>query len=273
MKINKEMILKVATWVLVPTVLVAGYYAYKYITKDSTKEEQKGKRIDNFIKWLTIQNVVIPAIGNKFYSDTEAPQVKSKIISIYNLYKSIIDNVAAICNVPIELLKSFIFIESAGDPNAISSAGAVGLMQIIPASASDILVLENKKKRLNKEEIAILTKHLGKRFTDGILKMKFLGDKVTVNGVTSSVWVTKEDLLNPELNILIGAIYLGLLIDEETDKKGLRLDRVVLRYNRGYFSKIDKKVDMKTLAVNSPTESKNYIYKLLGTNGTLDLQV
>ncbi len=218
-------------------------------------------------------NVVIPAVGNKFYTDTEAPQVKSKMDSIYNSYKSIIDNVSVISNVPKELLKSFIFIESAGNPIIVSSAGAVGLMQLIPSSASDILVLENKANRLNEQEKAILTKHLGKRFTDGILKMKYLGNKVTVDGITDSVWVKKEDLFNPELNILIGAIYLGLLIDEETDKTNLRLDRVVLRYNRGYFSKIDKSLDLTKLATNSPTESKNYIYKLLGTNGTLDLLV
>ncbi len=220
-----------------------------------------------------MQNVIIPSVSNKFYTDTEAPQVKEKMTAIYNSFKGIIDSVSSISNIPKELLKSFIFIESAGKSDAISGAGAVGLMQLIPASASDILVMENKKKRFNDQEKAILTKYLGNRFTDGILKMKFLGDKVTVNGVTSATWITKEDLMNPELNVLIGAIFLGLLIDEETDKKGLRLDRVVLRYNRGYFSKIDKALDLPALVVNQPTESKNYIYKLLGTNGTLDLLV
>ncbi len=220
-----------------------------------------------------MQNVIIPSVENKFYSDTQAPLVKKKINEIYNSYKGIMDNVSTISKVPTELLKSFTFIESAGDPNAVSHAGAVGLMQLVPSSASDILVLENKKKRLTDAEKAILTKYLGKRFTDGILKMKYLGDKKTVNGVTSATWVTKEDLLNPELNLLIGAIYLGLLIDEETDKNRLRLDRVVLRYNRGYFSKVDRGLALPALVVNQPTESKDYVYKLLGTNGTLDLLV
>ncbi len=220
-----------------------------------------------------MQNVIIPSVSNKFYTDTEAPQVKEKISSIYNSYKGIIDNVSKISNIPKELLKSFIFIESAGNQNIVSGAGAVGLMQLIPASASDILVMENKKKRFNDQEKAILTKYLGARFTEGILKMKYLGDKVSVNGIKSATWVTRQDLMNPELNVLIGAIFLGILIDEETDKKGLRLDRVVLRYNRGYFSKVDKALDLPALIVNQPTESKNYIYKLLGTNGTLDLLV
>ena len=41
--------------------------------------------------------------------------------------------------------ESIIFIESKGEKNAISSAGAIGLMQLTPSSASDIIFLENKK--------------------------------------------------------------------------------------------------------------------------------
>ncbi len=50
MKINKELIIKVAAWVLVPTVLVAGYYVYKHFTKSSVTVDQKEKRTINFIR-------------------------------------------------------------------------------------------------------------------------------------------------------------------------------------------------------------------------------
>ncbi len=59
-----------------------------------------------------MQNVIIPSVSNKFYTDTEAPQVKEKMTAIYNSFKGIIDSVSSISNIPKELLKSFIFIES-----------------------------------------------------------------------------------------------------------------------------------------------------------------
>ncbi len=103
--------------------------------------------------------------------------------------------------------------------------------------------------------------------------MKFLGDKVKVDGVYSSSFVIQKDLFDPLLNILIGSIYLGLLVDEHTEGKDIRLDKVVIRYNRGYFSDNRGKNIVGTLEnviKNVPTESKNYVLKLLGKNGTLD---
>lgn len=211
-----------------------------------------------------------------FYKDYEVPQLKSAIAKIYNTYKASIDLASKTTEVPIQIIKSFIFIESAGDPNAVSSAGAVGLMQLKPDSASDVLVMANKQGLLDATEKATLTKYLGKRFTDGILKMKYLGHKVTANGVTDSVWVTKKDLFNPELNILIGSIYIGMLIDEHTENGVPRFDKIVIRYNRGYFS--DKRGKgllgkLEDIIKSIPTESKSYVLKLLGKNGTLDALV
>lgn len=226
--------------------------------------------------------VKIPAINQSFYKDYEIKQTKDKLDSIYLKYKTYIDQAARLTNVDKDIITSLIFIESSGDVNAVSGAGAVGLMQLVPAAASDILVTENLKKRLDdgKENIAngeksILRKFLGNRFTNGILKMKYLGQQVVVDGVSGAVWVTKKDLLNPELNILIGAIYLGLLIDESIEDGKLRLDKIIVRYNVGYFAQkrgtlLPKSVQLSMLS-NLPTETKNYILKFAGLNGTLDL--
>ncbi len=217
--------------------------------------------------------VSIPAISDSFYSANTALQNRSKIEQIKNLYSGIINYVSKITNVPVLLILAFIFIESSGNANAISPVGAVGLMQLMPASASDILVMEKMKGRLTVAESAILTKYLGARFTDGIMKMKYLGNKVTVNGVKSATWVTKEDLLKPELNILIGSIYLSMLLGEE-NKNGIRLDRVVVRYNKGYRTSLPNGDIHEVIASNNvPTESKNFITKLIGKNGVLDTLV
>jgi soluble lytic murein transglycosylase-like protein len=218
-------------------------------------------------------NIRIPATPISFYPDDQKSVIKKRLTDIYSQYKKEIDFVSSATKLPANLITSFIFIESNGKVNAVSSAKAVGLMQIIPTSASDILVLENKKGRLTEPEKKILTQKLGSRFTDGVLKMKFLGDKVKVDGVYSSSFVIQKDLFDPLLNILIGSIYLGLLVDEHTEGKDIRLDKVVIRYNRGYFSDNRGKNIVGTLEnviKNVPTESKNYVLKLLGKNGTLD---
>lgn len=227
-------------------------------------------------KQQTINNlkliVNIPEVAEayKYYTDAVLPQNKAKLDSIKAQYGSIINYVSKITNVPVLLIIAFIFIESSSSPNAISPAGAVGLMQLKPASASDILVMEKMKNRLRPEEATILTKYLGARFTDGIMKMKYLGNKVTVGNVKSATWVTKDDLLKPELNILIGSIYLAMLLAEESKDGKLRLDRVVVRYNKGYRSDLPSGTVHDVLASTKiPNESKDYIRKLLGVNGVI----
>lgn len=218
----------------------------------------------------------IPATPLKFYSDIAKPQNKAALDRIYSTYQNEIDTASRLTKVPKDIITSFIFIESNGQPNIVSPAGAIGLMQLM-VGASDVLVIENMKQRFSQEEKDAFTKFLGKRFTDGILKMKFLGDKKTIDGITydgvTQKYLTKADLVKPAFNILLGAVYLGILIDESTKNGKCNLHKVVIRYNKGYFA--DKKgasipdsVDEAVASAN--TESKNYILKLMGSNGLLE---
>ena len=236
--------------------------------------------------------VKIPAINQSFYSDSVKKQTKDKLDSIYLKYKTYIDQAARLTNVDKDMITSLIFIESAGNPDAVSHAGAVGLMQLMitPQSPTptDVLVMENLKQRLTEPEKVVLRKQLGSRL-DGILKMKYrnhivlpekpegIATYTDSKGATvkSASWVTKKDLLNPEFNILVGAIYLGLLIDESVESGKLRLDKIIVRYNRGYGANDKGKSLPATLLLamssNLPKETKEYILKFAGLNGTLDL--
>lgn len=51
-----------------------------------------------------------------------------------------IDRAAAIHNIPAELVRAVIWAESAGDAGAISTAGAIGLMQLMPRTAGEMYV-------------------------------------------------------------------------------------------------------------------------------------
>ena len=223
-----------------------------------------------------ILHIPIPATKQQFYSNTTKPQNKAALDSIYATYQTEIDTAARLANVPQQIITSVIFIESAGNPNVVSGAGAIGLMQLM-TSCGDILVIENMKKRFTQEEKDILTQYLGDRFTKGILKEAYLDMPVTVNGVTydgvKTKIITKADLLKPALNVLIGALYLGILIDECSSGGKVNLHKVIVRYNKGYFADnkgkdIPDNINDALAATN--TESKNYILKLMGSNGTLD---
>lgn len=218
-------------------------------------------------------NVAIPMISTPFYAKEKTPLLKSALAIIAKRYYSAIRLAERLTKVPGAIILSIIFAESAGDEKAISSAGAVGLMQLKPQTAHDTLVQENNFKRLSTAEKNILKKQLGARL-DSILAQQYLGQKLKSNNYSGNV-ITKADLLNPEFNILVGSIYLGLLIDQHEEKGTLRLDKVVLRYNQGYFYKPKGNTVKETLvsAKKRSEEAYAYVLKVVGKNGLLEAQV
>ena len=238
---------------------------------DDTSSNASGKLItanDSIIE--------VPALQDAFYSSgTQANSVKLGLQTIGNNYGQYIANIASFTNVKQEIIKSFIWVESAGNPNVISGA-SVGLMQVNPDTAHDTIRTEYLKGRLNDFEEAIIQNYLG--------SVDF-----------SNVTVTSDDLKKPELNILIGTMFLGQLMDEETytsdtytgavndwinaavdpifgQQKYIRLDFVIMRYNQGAYIFSSRQRPQGAVADCCPVSgSCDYIKKILGVNGTLQL--
>ncbi len=190
-------------------------------------------------------------------------QIKSMLERIWKDYGTSIKSAAETSKIPAAMLTSFIAVESGGKPSA-GSAGHVtqGLMQWNRNYAKSQLETEFAKGRLSDTEKSILAKY---------------GIKFDSNGKTRNI--TNSDQLKPELNILIGSIVLGQLVDTEwgTQDGNIRLDRVIAVYNAGAYGDTGKKARFgnhatpKALAsvVNSTTAA--YIAKILGANGALDI--
>ena len=217
---------------------------------------------------MPILNINIPAIATAFYPANAVAQIKSKLATIKSKYGDIITNVSSLTNVPEQIIYSFIFIESAGQPSIVSYAGAVGLMQVTPATATNVIYHEKKNNRLLAGEEAILRKHLGTRL-DCIFKFKYDNHPLACNNNTGNV-VTKEDLQKAEFNVLVGALAIGQLIDLHTEGGKVRLDKIVIRYNRGMYYKPKGDTIEETIA-SVPKETKNYVYKLMGKNSLLEI--
>lgn len=216
-------------------------------------------------------NFKIPAIQDKFYPDTSVVLIKNKLNNVIRAkYGRIINNISIITGLNTEIIESFIFIESAGDEKA-KTPYAYGLMQVGLATASDTLVYEKSSGRLSPEEDALVKKYLGSRYS----KLNNLKKNQKSIG---STFVTSADLFNPEFNILLGSIIVKQLVDEFTENGNPRLDKVVVIYNTGRFSKpakiaIKHKGDTDSLLAKIPRGQGDYIRKLIGKNSLLDIIV
>jgi hypothetical protein len=211
----------------------------------------------------SVINFKVPGISESFYSGSDRNSILNKLNLIKTQFRAEIQQAANLTNVPENLIAAFIFIESNGNVYA-SNGNTIGLMQLDPASITDILHLESKNKRLSETEKSTLRQTIGNRL-DKIIAMRWMGD--------GGSFVTALDLQNPSFNVLAGSIYLGILIDEHTEGEELRLDKVIARYNRGYFSKKGLSGDYRAVYTAMPTTTRNYIAKLVGINGVMDILI
>lgn len=112
----------------------------------SMAAEQDKQNVANYLQNLIYEGTVnippnvLQAISS--WSGTTASNgtsttssVQAGSTTINNDFKSIIENAAATYGVPAKLIESVIQHESSFNPNAVSSAGATGLMQLMPATA------------------------------------------------------------------------------------------------------------------------------------------
>jgi len=195
--------------------------------------------------------------------------LKDEMTKVWNKYGNWFKYYAELTKVPAEILFAFCMVESGGDPLAGGSNSLTqGLMQF---NRKYVAGSGNSDFTLSKE---FLKGRLSQAEKD---KLKQFGIVFDAKGNTRTL--TQQDLQNPELNILIGAITLGQYIDEPwgKDAKGnIRMDRIIALYNWGLggFTKrgIAKK-DLKGVLANIPLTTKAYINKMLGQNGALDIAV
>lgn len=190
-------------------------------------------------------------------------QIKSMLERIWKNYGSYIKFASLNSKIPPKVLVAFIAVESGGKADA-GSAGHItqGLMQWNRSYAKTQLERELSQNRMTPAEKS---------------KLAEFGIKFDANGKTREI--TNADQLKPELNILIGSIVLGQLIDNDWAKEGnkLRLDRVIAVYNAGAYGDTGKKARLgnyptpKALADSVNSISRAYIAKIVGKDGALDI--
>ncbi len=226
-------------------------------------------------------DISIPAIQKLGYPTNQRGNILSKLNEIERNFGSIITIVSDVTNVPREIIKSFIFIESNGNQNAESfickkvhdAQCPVGLMQINPETATNVIYNENRNGRLSGAEKDLLYQWVGKIKTDCILSMKYDNQKKSCNNNTG-ISFTKSELKNPKINIFICSILIGQYIDKyTTNDKKIRFDKVIIAYNKSSRTADKAGSSIEEAVTMLPKETVQYIYKLLGINGTLDVLI
>lgn len=209
----------------------------------------------------------IPTTQRKGYKDGyELELVGSKFDKLNEKYGGLFTLVSQLTNIPPLILKGFAMIESGGNPNAGNSC-CVGFMALHTSFAGAIIYKEDKAGRLSSGEKAFLIKYLGASRLNAQLKK---GTNI----------LTKAEIRKPEVNVMLGALKLGQLMDKYTTNGKIKWEFVIAEYNWNYQkaeslfkSYKDSSTDTILNKASMPAETKKYIVKLLGKNGVLDIQL
>ena len=100
----------------------------------SSSEDQQGQNVANYLQSLIYEGQlnVPPSVLEALSLPTTTTNSTS---ASHTDYKAIIEDAAIKYNVPAKLIESVIKHESDFNPTAVSSAGATGLMQLMPSTA------------------------------------------------------------------------------------------------------------------------------------------
>lgn len=214
-----------------------------------------------------------------FYTDS---QVNTSVKPIINRIKSasyypILKRYATKMSIPENVLIGFYGVESGGnDKVGMNSAGAIGLGQVTRPAAYDAIKKEIIDGYMTDDEKAYVKRKvpaLGKNN----FAIKYGGyEGITYQGNTEVQKQLLDALNDAEFNIFVSSMILAQLAERYRDMNGVpKLHQVIAHYNGGRkYGDRSKAYPNAWDAVNAsdlPTETKNYMKKLVGTNGFLDV--
>ncbi len=214
----------------------------------------------------------LPATRQAFYTPSQTAANKAALLQIAKTYQKEIAQASVACNVPSALIVTIIFVESRGVPTAVTSVGAVGLMQMIPSSAMATIHLEARQGRMSPTEQALLIKHIGQKRYD------CYANAANLHVVeTKCPKLTVAELKDPALNILLGTMTISRNIDETKENGKVRVDKMYFRYWGPFYKfKSPAGSSVDTIIAEARKKSREVhsgILKMIGKNGLLQQMV
>lgn len=210
--------------------------------------------------------------NKSFYTDPS--KVKAETDAIKSKWGYIVNPVSQMVGLPTEVIYAFIKIESEGDASVVGGI-SLGLMQINPLTGATAFFTDLNQKRLTNGELSYLKLGI-KKAGGNPNKVDLSNLKKDSKGkyILNPNLFTRKELLQPEVNVLLGSIFVKQLIDTTHDADNTaRLDKVITIYNTGFKTQqMAKKFKGNTdeLMAKVPAVTKAYIKKFVGKNGVID---
>ncbi len=228
-------------------------------------------------------SIQVPMVSAKFYTQPLLNAGLAAVNDVIKTYGKTIETISRLTGVIEEVIYSFIWVESGGDRWATTGrfgrplSNFVGLMQIDASASITAIFLANKMGLLTPDLSKYLVGFLGQKTLDCILTMK------NQSLPNCRPLITQKQLIDsPELNILCGSIYIMVLSKRYIENGTIRLDKVIVAYNRGINveSRVfpmqnlsPEQVYSQVLKSNMTTQNAKitqvYISKIVGPSGML----
>jgi len=218
--------------------------------------------------------------GLKIPKRWAAPGAAAKTKTKCDKYDSQIAKASELYGVPAGIIKAFMMVESDGNPNVSSRAkfdgngltAINGLMQFNYTYVDATIRTEFKQDRVTEDQKSFFKKKGYVMSSEKGLSPSF----------------KRSDSFDPEMNTVVGAMFLSRLLDSITsnargswavDSNGtVRIDRVIVCYNGGAFTSAGKyarnitagSLSFIELRGKVPVETRNYIDLMYAPNGALE---
>ena len=223
-------------------------------------------------------SITLPDIKVSFRSgnyDYSAPATKAQNVSLIKNINSRYGNLTSYWgqqfDIPNGVIIGFIATESGGQMLRPNQYLATGLMQVTPAA-----IYDSARKWNAEVKIAPLPAP-----AVNLIKQKipnFFDSRTTLSSIQSKILLQLQSDAN--FNIMSGTLVLRWLIERFSVAGGAgQLNKAMVGYNAGAYRDVlssggtKTPVDSTSLATNRnvPSESRAYLYKMLGKDGFLEL--
>jgi len=228
----------------------------------------------------SLERIKYPAL-NVVYDNYGLESVKlgniNTLKSIKNKYGKHIEKWGNLLEIDFGVLTCFIAVESMGvDDLKPNNAKATGLCQVTPINTIEVI---SKFKTITKKSFPVdIANYLNKK-ASFLMELTPNNQKITPAQEKVLLELLQKD---NEFNILLGAISLRWLIDYLKINNKTSLAKVILGYNQSPYGRVQKYKNVEVTAMElfedkkipgtkAPKETRNYIAKLLGSNGFVDL--
>lgn len=207
--------------------------------------------------------ILAPMTTTSYYDDAVVAANSAAIEKLRAAYGNFVTRSSQLTSIPEKVIYGFMFVESNGNPHARNGVSR-GLMQhdAWAKGGPQACIAEMRKADLLTPDIrAELVRLLGPATATAILKMPN-------QTPTKGSLVPEAKTYDPEINIFLGCCMLRYLFYKHTENGIIRLDRVIVNYNRGINVKVPPLSTEKLItSLNKITAA--YIPKLVGRNGVL----